>query len=239
VLASLGDSVTTDHISPASAIPAAPPAGQYLISKGVQPLDFNTFGARRGNHDVMMRGTFGNIRLRNKLTPDREGDWTLHLPDGEPMRIYDAAMKYQEDGVPLVVLGGKEYGSGSSRDWAAKGPCLLGVRVALVESFERIHRSNLVGMGVLPLQFLPGQSAESLGLTGHETFDVRGIAEGLSPGKELSVTARRDDGSEVAFQAICRIDTSVEVEYYRHGGVLQAVLRRILREGREEGERDT
>ena len=230
VLVVVGDSVTTDHISPAGAIPAASPAGQFLIDRDVQRSDFNTYGARRGNHDVMVRGTFGNIRLRNKLTPDREGDWTLHLPSNREMRIFDASAQYMEAGVPLVVITGKEYGAGSSRDWAAKGPSLLGVRVVISESYERIHRSNLVGMGVLPLQFKPGESAATLGLSGRETFDFGGIAQGLAPGQELQVRARSDAGNETVFTTIVRIDTPVEVDYYRNGGVLQTVLRRILKE---------
>ena len=230
VLVLLGDSVTTDHISPAGAIPAASPAGRFLTDRDVQRSDFNTYGARRGNHDVMVRGTFGNIRLRNSLTPDREGDWTLHLPSNREMRIYDASAQYIDEGVPLVVITGKEYGAGSSRDWAAKGPYLLGVRAVISESYERIHRSNLVGMGVLPLQFRPGESAATLGLSGREMFDFEGIAQGLTPGQELRVRARSDAGTETVFTTIVRIDTPVEVEYYRNGGVLQTVLRRILTE---------
>jgi aconitate hydratase len=227
----LGDSVTTDHISPAGAIPARRPAGDYLISKEIESRDFNTFGARRGNHDVMIRGTFANIRLHNRLTPDREGDWTVHLPDGEEMSIYDAAMKYQEEEVPTIVLTGKEYGMGSSRDWAAKGPKLLGVEAVIAESYERIHRSNLVGMGVLPLQFEPGQSTASLGLTGRETFHITGVAGDLQPRQKAHVRAVAEDGREVSFDVDVRIDTGVEVDYYRQGGVLQTVLRRMLREG--------
>ena len=230
VLVLLGDSVTTDHISPAGAIPAASPAGRFLTDRDVQRSDFNTYGARRGNHDVMVRGTFGNIRLRNSLTPDREGDWTLHLPSNREMRIYDASAQYIDEGVPLVVITGKEYGAGSSRDWAAKGPYLLGVRAVISESYERIHRSNLVGMGVLPLQFRPGESAATLGLSGREMFDFEGIAQGLTPGQELRVRAHSDAGTETVFTTIVRIDTPVEVEYYRNGGVLQTVLRRILTE---------
>ena len=230
VLVLLGDSVTTDHISPAGAIPSASPAGRFLTDRDVQRSDFNTYGARRGNHDVMVRGTFGNIRLRNSLTPDREGDWTLHLPSNREMRIYDASAQYIDEGVPLVVITGKEYGAGSSRDWAAKGPYLLGVRAVISESYERIHRSNLVGMGVLPLQFRPGESAATLGLSGREMFDFEGIAQGLTPGQELRVRARSDAGTETVFTTIVRIDTPVEVEYYRNGGVLQTVLRRILTE---------
>ncbi len=227
----LGDSITTDHISPAGSIPSRRPAGEYLKSKEVEPRDFNTYGARRGNHEVMIRGTFGNIRLRNRLTPEREGDWTAHMPDGEELSIYDAAMKYQEEGVPTIVMAGKEYGAGSSRDWAAKGPSLLGVKAAIAESYERIHRSNLVGMGVLPLQFQPGDSIASLGLTGRESFDVTGIdGTTIQPGQTARVRVVREDGSETSFDATVRIDTGVEVDYYRQGGVLQTVLRRMLRE---------
>jgi aconitate hydratase len=230
VLAVLGDTVTTDHISPAGSIPVNSPAGQYLISRGVQPADFNTYGARRGNHEVMIRGTFANIRLKNMLVPGTEGGYTVYHPTGERMTIYEAAMRYQEAGTPLIILAGKEYGSGSSRDWAAKGTALLGVKAVLAESFERIHRSNLVGMGVLPLQFRPGESRESLGLTGFETYDIEGIAQGLRPRQEVIVRARQADGAEIAFPAIARLDTPVEVEYYQHGGILPAVLRRILQE---------
>ena len=231
VIAALGDSVTTDHISPAGAIPKASPAGQYLIGRGISPADFNSYGARRGNHEVMVRGTFGNIRLRNALVPGREGDWTIHLPDGAEMRVYDAALQYQSEGTPLLIVAGKEYGSGSSRDWAAKGPMLLGVRAAIAESYERIHRSNLVGMGVLPLEFLPGQNLSTLGLSGREAYDILGIAAGLQPRQAVTVQARREDGSVVSFQTIARIDSAVEVEYYRNGGVLQTVLRRMVKEG--------
>jgi aconitate hydratase len=229
VLASLGDSVTTDHISPAGSIPKAGAAGQYLIAKGVPPREFNSFGARRGNHEVMVRGTFGNIRLRNGLTPDREGSWTVHFPTGEVTSIYDAAMRYQEAATPLVVLAGKEYGTGSSRDWAAKGTLLLGVRAVIAESYERIHRSNLVGMGVLPLQYLPGETAESLGLYGTEEYTICGLSEGLAPRQRLKVRARRQDGTECAFEVIARIDGPKELEYYRHGGILPMVLRGLLR----------
>ncbi len=227
-LVRVGDSITTDHISPAGAIKPDSPAGRYLIERGVEQRDFNSYGARRGNHEVMMRGTFANVRLRNELAPGTEGWWTTHLPSGEVMSVFDAALRYQEEGVPLVVLAGKEYGSGSSRDWAAKGPALLGVRAAIAESFERIHRSNLVGMGVLPLQYLPGDSAASLGLTGSETFDIAGIAGGITPGQDVSVTARAADGSATEFRAIVRIDGAAEVEYHRHGGILQMVLRQML-----------
>jgi aconitate hydratase len=230
VLVSVGDSVTTDHISPAGSIPPDSPAGRYLQERGVAPRDFNSYGARRGNHEVMMRGTFGNIRLRNQLVPGKEGYWTQHLPDGEVMTIYDAAMRYQAEGTPLLIIAGKEYGSGSSRDWAAKGTLLLGVLATLAESYERIHRSNLVGMGVLPLQFKPGESRETLGLTGREVFEVAGIAEGLEPGKLLTVRARREDGTTLSFEAVARLDGPVDIEYYRQGGILPAVLRRLARE---------
>jgi aconitate hydratase len=226
-LAVLGDSVTTDHISPAGSIPRTSPAGRYLIEQGVEPFEFNSYGARRGNDRVMVRGTFANIRLRNLLTPGKEGNLTVYLPTGEEMSIYDASMRYQEAGTPLIVIGGKEYGTGSSRDWAAKGTLLLGVKAVLVESFERIHRSNLVGMGVLPLQFLPGENAASLGLTGQEIFTITGIAEGLTPKKRLKVTAKKEDGAEIEFEAIARIDSQVEIGYYRNGGILQTVLRRL------------
>jgi aconitate hydratase len=225
VLALLGDSVTTDHISPAGAIRADSPAGRYLASKGVQPADFNSYGSRRGNHEVMMRGTFANVRLRNQLAPGTEGGVTLHLPDGEAMSIYDAAMRYQQEGTPLIVIGGKEYGTGSSRDWAAKGTMLLGVKAVIVESYERIHRSNLVGMGVLPLQFLPGENAASIGLTGREVFGIEGLDGGHA--SEVTVRARREDGSELQFQARVRIDTPQEIDYFRHGGILPYVLRQL------------
>ncbi len=227
VLAMLGDSVTTDHISPAGSIPKEGPAGSYLISCGVSPEDFNSFGSRRGNHEVMMRGTFGNLRLRNLLVPGTEGGYTLHPSSPEPLSIYDAAMKYREEGVPLLVIAGKEYGSGSSRDWAAKGTVLLGVKAVLVESFERIHRSNLIGMGVLPLQFEKGQNRETLGLTGMETYDLLGLEDGLQPAGKLTLRAVADNGAEKIFPVITRIDTPNELAYYRHGGILQYVLRKI------------
>ena len=227
VLAVLGDSVTTDHISPAGSIAVDSPAGKYLIANGVKPHEFNSYGARRGNHEVMMRGTFANIRLRNQLAPGTEGSWTLHLPDGEKMYIYDASVKYREDGVPLLVIAGKEYGSGSSRDWAAKGTRLLGIRAVLAESYERIHRSNLVGMGVLPLEFKAGENRESLGLTGHEVFDIEGISS-LKPRMEAAVRAKSADGKVKAFSAVVRVDTPDEVSYYRHGGILQYVLRQMV-----------
>jgi aconitate hydratase len=228
VLAVLGDSITTDHISPAGSIKKDSPAGQYLISHGVAPADFNSYGSRRGNHEVMVRGTFANIRLRNKLAPGTEGGFTRHLPDGKVTSIFEASELYHKEGVPLVVLAGKEYGSGSSRDWAAKGPRLLGVRAVIAESYERIHRSNLVGMGVLPLQFLPGENVESLKLTGEEVFAIDGLAKGLTSnfanGRELTVRA---DGK--TFRALARIDTPQEVLYFQHGGILQYVLRQLLK----------
>lgn len=231
VLALLGDSITTDHISPAGSIKKDSPAGKYLMENGVAPADFNQYGARRGNHEVMVRGTFANVRLKNRLAPGTEGGVTRHLPDGEVMSIFDAAMLYKAEGVPLIILAGKEYGSGSSRDWAAKGPNLLGVKAVIAESFERIHRSNLVGMGILPLQFLPGASAESLGLTGEEIFDFAGLPALLAdfgPGKTISVTATGPGGKTTNFPAVVRIDTPGEVHYYRNGGILQFVLRQLL-----------
>jgi aconitate hydratase len=239
VLALLGDSITTDHISPAGNIKRDSPAGRYLLDHAVEQKDFNQYGARRGHHEVMMRGTFANVRLRNLLIPPREdgsrveGGFTRHLPGTEVVSIYDASMAYQKDGVPLLVIGGKEYGSGSSRDWAAKGTALLGVKAVLAESFERIHRSNLVGMGVVPLQFKPGESAATLGLTGEEVFSIEGLNAGLEknfegPARELAVTAERPDGTTVAFQALCRIDTPQEVQYYKNGGILPYVLRQLL-----------
>jgi aconitate hydratase len=227
----VGDSVTTDHISPAGSIPVDSPAGRYLVEHGVEKPDFNSYGARRGNHEVMVRGTFANIRLRNELAGGREGYWTAHLPSGEVMTIYEAATRYREEGVPLVALAGKEYGSGSSRDWAAKGPLLLGIRAVIAESFERIHRSNLVGMGVLPLQFRPGESRESLGLSGRETYTIRGIGQGLEPGQQLEVEARSEDGSTRTFAVVARLDNSTDVEYLRHGGVLPMVLRQLMAAG--------
>ncbi len=230
VLAVLGDSVTTDHISPAGSISPSSPAGQWLQEHGVGPLEFNSYGARRGHHEVMMRGTFGNIRLRNRLVEGTEGPYTVHLPDGEQQFIYDAAMRYRAEGVPLVVIAGREYGSGSSRDWAAKGTALLGVRAVIAESYERIHRSNLVGMGVLPLQFLPGDSAASLGLTGREEYTIRGLADGLSPRQRLKVETRDERGTERRFEAIARLDGPIDVGYYEQGGILPAVLRRLANE---------
>jgi aconitate hydratase len=228
VLAMLGDSVTTDHISPAGNIPADSPAGKFLIEHGVKPGDFNSYGARRGNHEVMVRGTLANIRLRNLLAPGTEGGWTTHVPSGEKMFIYDASIKYQKEGTPLVIIAGKEYGSGSSRDWAAKGTLLLGVRAVIAESFERIHRSNLVGMGVLPMQFLPGDNRESLGLTGFEQYSITGIPQAVASGTKARVWARSDAG-EKTFEVVVRIDTPQEAEYYRNGGILPYVVRQLAK----------
>lgn len=229
-LAILGDSVTTDHISPAGAIKQDSPAGEYLSSHQVRPFDFNSYGSRRGNHEVMMRGTFANIRIKNEMVPGIEGGITKHIPSGEQLPIYTAAMRYQEEGTPLVVIGGKEYGTGSSRDWAAKGTRLLGVKAVITESFERIHRSNLVGMGVLPLQFKEGATRETLGLNGTETFDITGVEAGLKPQMDLTLTIHREDGTSVNVPVLCRIDTLDEVEYYKNGGILQYVLRNIAAE---------
>jgi aconitate hydratase len=223
-LAILGDSVTTDHISPAGSIKEDSPAGEYLMSNQVAKADFNSYGSRRGNHEVMMRGTFANIRIKNEMVPGVEGGYTTY--NGEQMAIYDAAMKHKADGTPLVVIGGKEYGTGSSRDWAAKGTILLGVRAVIVESFERIHRSNLVGMGVLPLQFKNGDTRETLGLTADDTFSIKGLS-GLTAGQDLEVEVTRKDGTSFSFVALCRIDTANEMEYYRNGGILQYVLRKL------------
>jgi aconitate hydratase len=227
VLALLGDSITTDHISPAGGIKADSPAGRYLIEQGVAIKDFNSYGSRRGNHEVMVRGTFANVRLRNQLAPGTEGGWTSHLPDGEVLSIYDASVKYRGAGVPLVVIAGKEYGSGSSRDWAAKGTLLLGVKAVIAESFERIHRSNLVNMGVLPLQFASGESAASLKLTGREVFDLVGSGVELKPRGTVTVRARAEDGSVREFTATVRVDTPEELTAFRHGGILPYVLRRL------------
>ena len=230
VLALLGDSVTTDHISPAGAIAKDSPAGRFLIDQGVEPHSFNSYGSRRGNDRVMVRGTLANIRIRNQLAPGTEGGWTRHLPDGEQTSMYEAAMKYRDEGIPLVILAGTEYGTGSSRDWAAKGTSMLGVRAVIAASYERIHRSNLVGMGVLPLEFTDGQTWQSLGLTGEETFDITGLDESLTPRGEVSVTATAADGSKTEFSAKVRIDTPVELDYYRNGGILQTVLRNLLKQ---------
>ena len=234
VLVSVGDSVTTDHISPAGSIPPSAPSGQHLISNDVPRRAFNSYGSRRGNHNVMMRGTFGNIRLRNKLTPDDEGDWTIHQPTGEVMRIFNASERYRADGVPLIVIAGKEYGTGSSRDWAAKGPMLLGVRAVIAESFERIHRANLIGMGVVPLQFINGESAQSLGLSGRERYSISGIGGNVQPGAELTVTAIADDGASKQFNVLCRVDTEIEAQYYEHGGLLPYVLRQMILQNAEQ-----
>jgi aconitate hydratase len=228
VLALLGDSITTDHISPAGSIKKDSPAGRYLMEHGVQPSDFNSYGARRGNHEVMMRGTFANVRLRNQLAPGTEGGWTAHQPDDEVMTIYDAAMKYKDESVPLLVIAGKEYGSGSSRDWAAKGTLLLGVKAVIAESFERIHRSNLVNMGVLPLQLPGGATAVSLGLTGRERYDITGISQSLRPGGLITVLALGEADKRIEFQAVARIDTPEELVAFRHGGILPYVLRQLV-----------
>jgi aconitate hydratase len=229
-LALLGDSVTTDHISPAGNIAKSSPAAKYLMAQGVQAVDFNSYGSRRGNHEVMMRGTFANIRLRNLLLPGTEGGVTLHIPSGEQMSIFDASVKYQAAKTPLVILAGKEYGTGSSRDWAAKGTMLLGVKAVIAESFERIHRSNLIGMGVLPLQFKEGQNAQSLGLTGKETFEIAALNGGAA--KLVKVIARSDAGGTTEFEARLRIDTPKELDYYQHGGILQYVLRQLAVAGK-------
>lgn len=230
VLVMVGDNITTDHISPAGAIPSSRPAGSFLQDKGVEVRDFNTYGSRRGNHEVMMRGTFGNVRLRNQLTPEKEGDWTVYMPSGEVTSIFEAGEKYQENGIPTIIIAGKEYGMGSSRDWAAKGPNLLGVKAAIAVSFERIHRSNLIGMGVLPLQFKNGENAESIGLNGTETYNISGISGRIKAGQDVSIVAVKEDGSETKFSVRCRIDTEVEVDYHRNGGVLHTVLKRMLEE---------
>ena len=230
VLVYLEDSVTTDHISPAGSIPPSAPAGQFLLGNDVPRREYNSFGSRRGNHDVMVRGTFANIRLRNRLTPEMEGDWTIHQPSEEVMRIYDASEKYRGEEVPLIILAGKEYGTGSSRDWAAKGPMLLGVRAVIAESFERIHRSNLIGMGVLPLVFTDGQSATSLGLDGTETYDLLGVANSVTPSSTIEITATSKSGNVTKFNVLARIDTEIENEYYRHGGLLPYVLRQMMTE---------
>ncbi len=230
VLAVLGDSVTTDHISPAGSIKKDSPAGKYLIEHGVKPADFNSYGSRRGNHEVMVRGTFANVRLRNKMVPSLEGGFTRHLPDGAEMSIFEASEKYISEGLPLLIIAGKEYGSGSSRDWAAKGPRLLGVRAVIAESYERIHRSNLVGMGILPLQFLSGENAQSLRLTGEEIFEITGINDlvrKFSPGKTVQVRAT-SAGQIAEFTVLVRIDTPQEAQYYANGGILQFVLRQLI-----------
>jgi aconitate hydratase len=228
VLGMFGDSITTDHISPAGSIPASSPAGKWLIEHGVKTADFNSYGARRGNHEVMMRGTFANIRLRNELAPGTEGGWTARKPGEKAVTIYDGSMEYQRNGTPLVILAGKEYGTGSSRDWAAKGTLLLGVRAVIAESFERIHRSNLVGMGVLPLEFVNGETRSTLGLTGFETYEIEGMTEEMKPRATLTVRARAAGGTDKTFKAVARIDTPEELSYYRHGGILPYVLRQLV-----------
>jgi aconitate hydratase len=231
VLVMVGDSVTTDHISPAGNIAAESPAARYLRQNEVERADFNSYGSRRGNHEVMARGTFANIRVRNQLVPGTEGGLTRHLPDGEQMSIFDAAERYAAERVPLIVLAGKEYGTGSSRDWAAKGPRLLGIEAAIAESYERIHRSNLVGMGILPLEYPEGQNRQSLGLTGEESYSISGIGDGLKPRGTVRVTATAADGTKKDFTARVRIDTPVELDYYQHGGILQFVLRNLIAGG--------
>jgi len=229
ILAILGDSITTDHISPAGSIKKDSPAGKYLLSQEVTVNDFNSLGARRGNHEVMMRGTFANIRIKNEMVPGVEGGFTKYIPTGEVMSIYDAAMQYQKNHTPLIVIAGKEYGTGSSRDWAAKGPKLLGVNAVIAESFERIHRSNLIGMGILPLQFLEGTTRKTLQLVGDEKIDILGLDENIKPRATMKVIIHRHDGSKKEISALCRIDTTNEVEYYRNGGILQYVLRGMLK----------
>jgi aconitate hydratase len=223
----VADSVTTDHISPAGSIPANSPAGQYLVEQGVEKIDFNSYGARRGNHEVMVRGTFANIRLRNELAAGKEGFWTTHQPSGEEMTIFDASNRYQAEGTPLIAIAGKEYGSGSSRDWAAKGPLLLGIRAVIAESFERIHRSNLVGMGILPLEFSPGEGRLSLSLSGREKFTIRGFGD-IKPRQRLTVEVEGADGARRSFSVTARLDNQTDVEYLRHGGVLPMVLRDLM-----------
>ena len=229
VLLKLGESVTTDHISPAGSFSEKSPAGQYLQGKGVERNLFNSYGSRRGNHEVMMRGTFANVRINNQIA-SRQGGYTTYFPTNEEMTVYDAAMKYMETQTPLVVIAGAEYGSGSSRDWAAKGTNLLGVKAVIATSYERIHRSNLVGLGVLPLEFADGQDATSLGLSGKEVITITGIEAGLEPGKRLQVTAKKEDGNEVTFETVLRLDSQIEIEYVKHGGILQYVLRQFLEE---------
>lgn len=228
VLAVLGDSVTTDHISPAGNIKKDSPAGRYLQEHGIQPKDFNSYGSRRGNHEVMMRGTFANIRIKNEMLGGEEGGNTIYIPSGEKLAIYDAAMRYQKDDTPLVIIAGKEYGTGSSRDWAAKGTNLLGIKAVIAESFERIHRSNLVGMGVLPLQFIDGQNRQSLKLTGQEEISITGLSDQIQPHQSLDITVKREDGSTDTFKVLCRIDTLNEVEYFKAGGILHYVLRNLI-----------
>jgi aconitate hydratase len=228
VLLKLGDSITTDHISPAGSFAEDSPAGKYLVSRGVERRMFNSYGSRRGNDEVMMRGTFANVRIKNQLTK-KEGGYTKYMPTGEDLSVFDAALKYKKSDTPLIVLAGKEYGSGSSRDWAAKGTNLLGIKAVIAESYERIHRSNLVGMGVLPLQYIDRQSADSLGLDGTETYSITEISSGLEPLKKLKVVAEKNDKSLVKFEAVCRLDSDIEIEYYKNGGILHYVLRQFLK----------
>lgn len=228
MLALLGDSITTDRISPAGGIPGDSPAGKYLLAYSVPPAEFNSFGSRRGNHQVVVRGTFGNIRLHNLMAPGMEGSWTRHVPSGDTMSIYDASLRYQKEATPLVVIAGKEYGSGSSRDWAAKGSALLGIKAVIAETYERIHRSNLVCMGILPLQFAAGDSARTLGLTGFETIGISGIGGGIKPRQSARVSITRPDNTTVEIDTLVRIDAAAEVEYFSNGGILQMVLRQLL-----------
>ena len=232
VFAVLGDSITTDHISPAGGISISSPAAEYLQDKEVSQKDFNSYGSRRGNYAVMVPGTFANIRLRNGLAPDKEGGFTTHFPTGEVVSLFEAAQRYRSENTPLIVLAGKEYGSGSSRDWAAKGPFLLGVRAVIAETYERIHRSNLIGMGVIPLQYLDGENKDSLNLEGNEIIDIEGLSDNLTPGKIINVTATKTDGSKTGFKVKVRIDANIEVDYYQHGGVLQYVLRKMVKESK-------
>lgn len=228
VLAVLGDSITTDHISPAGAIPADSPAGKHLLDHGIAMRDFNSYGSRRGNDRIMTRGTFANIRLKNQLVPGVEGGYTVHYPDGQFMSIYEAAMQYRAENTPLIILAGTEYGTGSSRDWAAKGTYLLGVKAVIARSFERIHRSNLIGMGVLPLQFIEGESIETLGLAGGEVYQILGLNDSISPNSRLTVNAENEAGKKTEFQVVARLDTLMDIDYYHNGGILQAVIRRLL-----------
>jgi len=228
IVALLGDSITTDHISPAGSIPESSSAGNHLTAQNVKQEHFNSYGSRRGTHEVMMRGTFANIRIRNRMIPGVEGGFTRHIPSDEILSIYDACMKYKQADIPLIVIAGKEYGTGSSRDWAAKGTSLLGIKAVLAGSYERIHRSNLAGMGVLPLQFLEGVTAETLGIKGNETFNIIGISDNLYPNKRLKVSAFRKDGSTFSFEVIARLDSNIDIEYYLNGGILQMILRNLL-----------
>jgi aconitate hydratase len=229
ILAVLGDSVTTDHISPAGNIQPGSPAGKYLLENGVEIKDFNSYGSRRGNHEVMMRGTFANIRIKNRILNGVEGGYTLHFPTNTQLPIYEAAMLYQKENIPLLIIAGKEYGTGSSRDWAAKGTFLLGVKAVIAESFERIHRSNLVGMGVLPLQFMTGDNAQTLGITGKEIFTITGLEDGLRPGQELTVQTINEENIRMTFNVHSRLDTPIDIQYYQNGGILQTVLRQMLK----------